>query len=333
MTLAAARVTLKLHRFEIGAALLVAVVFTSWALVVELRTALVEVPGGCLDAWRAAGPLEAGACSGPMRAWGAIVSEEGTRIVEAMAYVPFGVGLLGGAPIVAAELESRTAQTAWALYASRFRWLLHQLAPTLAVLGLAMVALSIGTAIVERDRVFFGYSPVEDIGLSGFALLPRWWAALGFGLFAGSLIGRTLPAFVLGIAATAVLIVFVAWTHEEWLQRQSPTVLAEQTSGPARRHDAIVTAVAWRGPTGDIISSQEALALAHAAGTPQPGAGDPQDDAALAWLEEHGYAEVDLGISSETALHWAIIEGLVFTLVGFGALGATAWEVRRRRPT
>lgn len=43
-----------------------------------------------------------------------------------------------GVPIVARELEARTAQTAWSLSGSRLRWLLRQMAPILILLGVTV---------------------------------------------------------------------------------------------------------------------------------------------------------------------------------------------------
>lgn len=325
MSLEAARVTLKLHRFEVGISVLAALVVTALAGVIELRTALVSVPPGCFEIWRTNGPDGAGQCLGPIRAWATYLSEDGTRIIAAMAYLPFGIGVLSGAPIVAGELEARTAQLSWSLYGSRGRWLRDQLLPILAALGLAMIALAIGTAVIENDRAFFGYSRVEDLGLSGASLLPRAFAAFGLSLLAGALTGRTLSAFVLGLAATVALVVALGWAREAW-QRELP---AEMDAGP----QTIITAVLWKSPDGEVLTTESARERAHAAGAPLPPPGDAQDEPALAWLSQHDYAELDRGISADTALQWAYFDGLLFTLVGVAAVAGTVWAVRRRRPT
>lgn len=333
MTFSSARVTLKQHRIEIAMGALAALAFAIWGAVVEIRTAMVSVPPGCFDVWRSAGPDGAGQCLGPIRAWAQALATDGDTIVHAMAYVPFGIGLLVSVPIVAGELEARTAQTAWALFGSRLRWLAHQMTPILIVLGVAMILLAISTGVLEGDRVFFGYSPVEDLGRFGWTLLPRWWAALGIGLLAGALVGRSLPAFVLGAVGVAGLVMAIGLAHQTWIDGLTPTVITADGGGGSVSGGTVITAVAWRSPTGTLVPLKDALAIAHAGGAPRPGPGDPQDSPAIDWLQQHGYAEVDLGVSRETALGWAVYEALLFMTAGGAAVGGAVWELQRRRPT
>lgn len=112
--LAPARVTLKLHRFEIAAATIAALAVGVWALVVDYRLDALNVPAGCIDNWlaRADGPDGATACAGAMRAWGEILTRDGEIFIgqgilplSVMGVLPFAVGLLGGVPIVARELR------------------------------------------------------------------------------------------------------------------------------------------------------------------------------------------------------------------------------------
>jgi len=155
---AAARVTLRQHRFEVGAAALAALVLGVSALVVEYRLRALNVAPGCIDNWlaRADGPDGAGACVGPMHAWGEILGVEGGLIFGAMKYLPFAVGLLGGVPIVARELEARTAQTAWSLSDSRLRWLIGQVAPIRVVLGVTVTFAALAAGLLEANREAWG---------------------------------------------------------------------------------------------------------------------------------------------------------------------------------
>jgi hypothetical protein len=73
-----------------------------------------------------------------MRVWGGALAVDGEKLFMAMKILPFGVGLLAGVPIVARELEMRTAQTAWSLNGSRLRWLIRQVAPIGGVVALAI---------------------------------------------------------------------------------------------------------------------------------------------------------------------------------------------------
>jgi hypothetical protein len=331
MTLASAWVTLKQHRFEVLIGALVAVAFAIWAATVEVRTATTSVPRGCFQIWNSLGPDGAGACLDPIRAWASALISDGDVIIHAMAYLPLGIGLLVGVPIVAGELEGRTAQTAWSLFGSRSRWLGFQVVPVLVVVSLAMVLLAIATAAVESDRVIFGYSPVEELGHYGWELVPQWLAALGVGLLAGALFRRPLPAFALGLLAVIGLVWAIGMAHQAWLEGLTPTPIASDASGPS--NGAIITAVAWRSPAGQLLARTDADALAHASGAPQPGSDDPQDNPAITWLQDHGYTEVDLGVSRSTALTWGYYEGLLFATAG-GTAAMTAFMVTKRvRPT
>jgi hypothetical protein len=119
--------------------------------------------------------------------------------------------------------------------------------------------------------------------------------------------------------------------HQAWLDGLTPAPIASEASGPAP--DAVITAVAWRSPAGQLVPSKDADALAHANGAPPAGSDDPQDNLAMTWLEAHGYVEVDLGVSRSTALTWGDYEGLLFVVAGGTAGVAAFWVTKRVRPT
>lgn len=330
--LAVARVTLKQHRFELGAAAIAAIAAGIWALLVELHLRMIGAPPGCLEAWIASGPKEGGECGSSLQAWSGILD---TWVIGAMAYLPFAIGLLGSVPIVARELESRTAQTAWSLNPSRRRWLLRQLVPVLVLLGAGLTFAAVATSVLEADRVIVGYSPVDDLGRYGPLIVARAFGAFGLGLLVGALLGRTLPAFVLGVALAVALTFVVSSAREAWQNRLEPVVVAEMSAagGTTLDPNAVITDVAYRTPDGKQISLADALAAAHAAGAPEPAPGDVQDNPALVWLEQHGYVELALGVTREMALGWAPYDALCFVLVGFASLAGTTLVVNQKRPT
>lgn len=328
MTLASARVTLKHHRFELGAATFGAVALGAWALWIVVRTAMVQVPPGCFEAWTSAGPDSAGDCASAVRAWGSVLVEEGPRIIAAMGYLPFAVGLLGGIPIVARELEARTAQTAWSLDASRLRWFARQLIPIGLLLSVAIAFVALVTTALEADRVRWGYSAVEDMGLYGPQLVARAFGAFGLGLLVGALVGRSLPALVLAVALSIALVFLGGMAREAWSSGLQPVLV-----NPADDPTVVVTDFAWIGPDGVQVSREEARALATAAGVPPAAEGDDQDLPAAEWLEANGYEEVALGIPSTTALGWGLYDAAYFGLIGAVSILAAALVVRRKRPT
>jgi hypothetical protein len=328
----AARVTLKLHRFEVGAAALAAVAAGIWALLVEVHVRTLGAPAGCLESWIASGPNDGGECGSALREWSEILD---AGVIGALAYLPFGVGLLGGIPIVARELESRTAQTAWSLNPSRLRWLVRQLVPIVVLLGSCLSFAAVTTSVLEADRAVVGYSPVQDLGQYGPLIVPRAFGAFGLGLLVGTLLGRTLPALILGVAVIIALTFGVSQARETWLQAVQPVVISETsaTGGSTKVPNAVVTAVAYRAPDGKVLRLSEALAVAHAAGAPTPALGDVQDLPALGWLERHGYAELALGVTNEMALGWAPFDALCYGIVGLASLAGAVLIMNQKRPS
>ena len=111
---------------------------------------------------------------------------------------PFGMGLVLGVPIVAREVESRTAGMAWTLSRSRLRWLAGRFAFAVVVLValLAVVVLASGqlaaaivpTQHLERDFTW--------IGRRDWLIVARGVAALGIGVLFGFGVGVRFLASV-----------------------------------------------------------------------------------------------------------------------------------------
>jgi hypothetical protein len=340
---AAARVTLKQHRFEVGAAVIAALAVGVWALVVEYRLEALNVPPGCIENWlhRVDGPEGTRECGGPMLAWAQILHEaggiyegEGVIPLSAMGILPFAVGLLGGVPIVARELEARTAQTAWSLNASRLRWLIRQAAPIAILLGTAVIFAALAVGAVVADDVAWGIPAWLFIGLHGPLVVVRAFGAFGIGLLVGTLLGRTLPAFVLGAAVSFAALFGAGQIREAWLATLEPVVIGE--TSPATGEVVMVpraetTDWAWRTPDGIQISNEEGLALVPREVADQ----DPPEQPinSMEWLHEHGYELLTLGVTEEMALGWELYDGLIFGMVGVISLAGAIVLVNRSRPT
>ena len=335
---AAARVTLMQHRFEVGAAALAALVLGVSALVVEYRLRALNVAPGCIDNWlaRADGPDGAGACVGPMHAWGEILGVEGGLIFGTMKYLPFAVGLLGGVPIVARELEARTAQTAWSLSGSRLRWLIRQVAPILVVLGVTVTFAALAAGVLEANRQAWGEFTFQYLEEYGPLVVFRAFGAFGIGLLIGGLLGRTLPALVLGAALSLALVFAVGNVRDKWFAGLDPVVIGEtSTAGGTVVTDPLARVVqtgwGWRSPDGIQLSFAEGLARVPREIFEHD---DPlQYPDSSAWLDSHGYASLALGVTDEIARGWARYDALAFSLVGIASIGAAIVVVNRRRPT
>lgn len=119
-----------------------------------------------------------------------------TVIGTAASVVPFFAGVFLGTPLVAGEIEHRTASLAWSLNASRRRWFLRRVAP----LGMGFVA-AIGMLAFANELLFLTMSPEDRIGfgqygLSGVLLVMRGMAVLAIGIVVGLVVGRVLPAVI-----------------------------------------------------------------------------------------------------------------------------------------
>jgi hypothetical protein len=341
--LAAARVTIKQHRFEVTVAAIAAVAATALGASIALRIDALDVPRDCLDRVIASqdGFSAGQECFALVREGSGILGEtfltgEGTVALSIMGVLPFLLGLVGGIPIVARELEARTAQTAWTLSASRWRWLAHQVAPIAIVLGAVMLLAALAAGPVADASVAWGRSASSLIGLHGPLVVVRAFAAFGLGLMLGALLGRSLPALFLGIAILVALLFAVGILRDAWTASLEPGVIAEispETGEYELEPRALTTGWGVVTPDGTLLSSDEAREIATAAGVPRAAQDDVQDIPALTWYEENGYVLLPMGVSDDMALGWAPYDGLIFSLVGAFTVATTVVVVSRRRPT
>ncbi|MEX2136991.1 MAG: hypothetical protein WEB29_08615 [Chloroflexota bacterium] len=342
--LAAAWVTLKLHRFEVGVAALAAVAATVLGISIALRIDALHISQACIDrALALQDATGAGAdCFALIQAGSGILGEsyldgEGTVPLSVMGALPFLLGLLGGVPIVARELEARTAPTAWSLNGSRVRWLARQVRPIGLVLLAAMTIAAIAAMPVADDWVRWGYGGFSAlIGLNGPLAVVRAFGAFGIGLAVGALLGRTLPAFLFGAALTFAILFALGQAHERWLGTLEPQPIAEysaETGEYINIPGAVATSWGWFAPDGQLLGHEEARRVATEAGVPPADPADVQDTPGSTWLSEHGYVGVTLGVTDDMALGWAPYDGITFGLVGLAGVGAAVWLVNRRRPT
>jgi hypothetical protein len=322
--LRSARLTLKHHRFEVGAGALGAVLLGAAALWVNSKLVALNVPRACFEAWIGTAGEPGPDCQALVRAFATIDNEEAAKIFAAMAVFPIAAGLLAGVTLVGRELESRTAQTAWALAASRPQWFARQLWPVVLVLGVTIAFAAIAMTILEATLATFSTYVWKDLGLYGPLVVARAFGALGLGLVAGAIIGRTLPAFVLGALLSLVLVAVGSTGARAWWVNAQPRVeISARSVEEAQPFDGILFDQAWRAPDGSLVTMRDADAL-----VPAEGADDP-----YTWLIGQGYQVVEFGITGETAREWEPLE--IAGTVGIGlalTLGAVL-VVDRRRPT
>lgn len=322
----AAFATLKLHRVEVVIASGVALAIAGWATYVAIRAAGVVIPVGCFDAYAAGGPGVGGSCGGAIQALGTFLADAGDNFRQATEFAPFVLGALVGVPIVAGELEARTASISWYLYPSRRRWLIGQLMPVAIVAGLAISVTAVTSEVIQHfnDATNGGYPDPIHIGTYGYGFVARAFAAFGIAIALGALLGRQLPAFLLAVALGLGCVTALGTVRNAWYAAHETHVIAADERGWP-------TGWAFLTPAGQYISREASNALVP----PEIVAldvGSPQPMAASTWLEDHGYTEVTIGISVPEAMRWAPIEAGAYLGLGLASMGIALVLVNRRRP-
>lgn len=188
--------TLRLHRAQILATLLVVLAVTAAAEITgALGAADISASqlGGCL-------PDDCAAAGANFRLF--------AEVLPLLALLPAVIGAFWGAPLVSREYETGTAKLAWTQSVSRRTWLLNRMAVLAGLLALCGAAL--GAAVDYWISVFDGAGAFGDHGqVLLFGQLRGWnpvaWLLLGFTL--GALCGAALRRTVLAMAVTAAIMV------------------------------------------------------------------------------------------------------------------------------
>jgi hypothetical protein len=191
--------TFQLYRFEVGftTAVTAGAAIGAWILAQHLRA--VSVEPHCFKNFVVDNDGDVlGPCGDALGQFFAIQGGEYGHVRMGLIVAAPLVGLVLGVPIVARELELRTASIAWSLDARRRRWLVERFLPMLAtgLLGLAVVAW-LGDEVVRAATPPGDLDWLTVLHMRGAPLVTRGRAILAVALLVGSLVGRTLPAFLL----------------------------------------------------------------------------------------------------------------------------------------
>jgi hypothetical protein len=312
-------ITIKHHRLDLGGGAVALVGLGLAALFVNSQLAGVHLPAGCLSQYLANSAGVDDACARAAQAFISIDLDQAGRILAAAAVVPIAAALLVGVSLIGGEVEAGTAQTAWALAGSRARWFASQLWPVILLLGLALAFAGVATGILEDTRSGLNSSPFMDDGLQGPLLVVRGFAALTLGVLIGSLVGRTLPAFLLASIIAIAGVVGIETVRDDWANAQ-PQVVVDQAD--ASTFNGLLLGQRWRNPGGEVITTEQALAIPPTQGPVN----------AVNWLLGSGYEPVEVGITAVVANGWQPLE-IAATVVGsLALLGGSFVAVNRRRP-
>jgi hypothetical protein len=233
--------------------------------------------------------------------------------------VPYAVGLVLGVPIVAHEIEHRTALIAWPIARSRLRWLAWRATPIL--LGALVLT---GLLAAAAEQMSQAYLPKSDLGFllfgeRGIPLVARALAALTLGVAIGTVTGRLLPALLVGIGLSVAMSIGFDAVRDRWLP--SVELAGEQT--PFENGNPMTTEILYRLPDGSIIGNEEGEARIEAA------------------YEANNFEEPDpdtlpqpvfYGIGGDRYGDVVLRESLALAVLGTALGGIAIAAVQRRRP-
>jgi hypothetical protein len=235
---------------------------------------------------------------------------------------PFALGLFLGVPVVAREIEGRTAGIAWTLSQSRIRWLIQRVLPLVVVAIVLSGAVGIGFEFVTRTNPFADYASnpgFADYTARGVLLPVRALVVLLLAVAVGAMVPRQLPALLLAIAVTAAIFIGLTIGMDTWMTAEAEPIpiVDEATFGNGPR----IFDVAYReDATGKVITMNDFY--------------NRYGDVALPDGEQNppGFTQVAIGIPGDQYWTWAGREAAAYGALAVAGGGLAAVVVRRRRP-
>lgn len=171
----------------------------------------------------------------------------------------YAVPLVLGVPVVATEIERRTAMIAWPLVGSRLQWLVWR-AGSVLVIGLVLVGvMAVGAEAMTRANHPEGDLGFASHGARGISMVLRSTLMLVVAIAVGAVVGRLLPSLLIGIALAVGLSIAVAVLPPYGVEP------AELTASETNGGSPFTTGGAYRAPDGTPISEDEANAISQAA--------------------------------------------------------------------
>lgn len=231
------RLMFKSLRFEIVAMSAAATLVGVVALYLGWQLGQVGIPNQCLYSNLPFGqemdPSLDATCEVVRQQFYELVNAAG-QVLAVTVLVPWIAGLLIGVPLVAREVESGTASLAWTLSRSRRSWYLRRVIPLAAIVGLALLLPAAATVVMQgaRQPDVDVWASFNDGSLRGPVVIFRGLLALSVGVLAGAVIGRQLPAVIVGGVLAIALSVAVPMGLEAFTDTLAEWRVADQaTSG------------------------------------------------------------------------------------------------------
>ena len=317
------RLTLKLYRFEIAAVLLASFALVAAALIVARLLDDVGVPAACFGY---PGPPESkqAACSALVETWSRIGTGYAVHVFQIIGLLPIGAGLLLGAPLLARELERGTAPLPWTLSGSRRRWLFTRA----AILGVVLLVALVPVALAS-ERLEASWTPSVDPAKSflddnyrGPILVVRGIATFSVAVLAGLVLGRQLPALIVGFGASVIIVLGGLAVMDRWYDW---TAVYEVAVPGNQSYAGHIMNLLRRAPDGRVLTDEEAGALAPPNPELPPGGIDGT------WLDEH-FEQVWLLVPGDRYPDAVAVHSGLLLTAGTLAAFTSLVLVRRRRP-
>ncbi|HEY7331670.1 MAG TPA: hypothetical protein VH859_01795 [Candidatus Limnocylindria bacterium] len=315
------RLAFAMQRFELRLLLGVAAIVIVAALGIAWQTRVVRDEQ--LDCYRQTPSAEEGDAFSPCHAQDPTLQTLETAAGFAkvgVIGVPILMGAFLGVPIVARELEGRTAHLSWSMSRSRLRWLVQRAVPPLVVMAVASVAVGVaGDVLTHAAPWVEGSDPgFEDWYSRGPQVAVRATAVFGIAVAAGALIGRQLPAVLVVGGATLGLFLIAFFVLDLWMEAAAePIPIAPTTIVSGKIYGGGLQNTA----TGQLVSDEEAS---------MAGLWDEEQ------LDENGvprgYTMYFLMVPSDRYGEFVLRESALFAFAAAAVLAAAAAIVTRRRP-
>jgi hypothetical protein len=316
MTFRGWRLAFKMQRLELLLFLAGAVVLVVASLLIAWGTT--EVRAGFLACMERLGPEANCSPSSPslndFSLWGGF-AKLGAFLT------PFALGLVLGVPVVAREIEGRTAGIAWTLSRSRLRWLVLRVAPLVVGVVLLTALVGVASEFVTRANPFADYASnpgFADYTSRGVLLPVRALAVLLLAIAVGAMVPRQLPALLLAAGVTLAMFVGLTLGMDAWMTTEAEPIPIDQAQlGGPRIFD-----VAYRDDaSGEVISMNDFYNRYGDVAIPDDQQNPP------------GFTQVAMGIPGDEYWPWVLRESAILGALALGSSALAFVVVQRRRPS
>jgi hypothetical protein len=319
MTIRAWRLAFKMQRLELLIFIAAAILITVASLLIAWGTSEARAS---FDACYQAQGTDAGCGTSPslndFSMWGGFA-----RISAFL--TPFALGLFLGVPVVAREIEGRTAGIAWTLSRSRARWLIQRVLPLVVMVVVLAALVGIGSEFVTRTNPFaeLDANPgFADHTARGWMLPLRALAVLALGIAVGAMVPRQLPALLLAGAVTLALFVGLSIGMDTWMTAEAKPMRIDESGrfGPFEGGPRIFDIAYQDDATGEVITEND-FYNRYGDDIFVPDGGMPE-----------GFTQVAIGIPGEEYWTWALRESAILAGLAIASGGLAMLVVARRRP-